>query len=132
MALNWIAIVGAAIAGFFVGWGWYALFGKPWMRALGWSEEQCKERKMPLLPMAIALVANLAMAALLGCFILDFGIETHLDALLLAGVTGVAFILTTTATNNAFQGRSHILTAIDSGHWIVVLLVQAAILVSFP
>ena len=33
----------------------------------------------------------------------------------------VGFVVTTMLVNNAFAGRRYALTAIDAGHWLVVL-----------
>jgi hypothetical protein len=41
------------------------------------------------------------------------------------------FMLTTMAVNNAFTGRKVMLTAIDAGHWLGVMLIIGAILGAF-
>jgi Protein of unknown function (DUF1761) len=41
------------------------------------------------------------------------------------------FVLTTTAVNQAFQGRPPAVTAIDAGHWLAVLLLMGAIIGAF-
>ena len=39
--VNWIAVIGAALAGFLVGGIWYGpIMGKRWMGAVGLTEEQ--------------------------------------------------------------------------------------------
>jgi hypothetical protein len=40
----------------------------------------------------------------------------------------LGFIATTLTTNYAFSGHKYRLTAIDGGHWLVVLIVMGAIL----
>jgi hypothetical protein len=40
----------------------------------------------------------------------------------------LGFVVTTLAVNNAFGGRRVMLTAIDAGHWLVVLLIMGAII----
>ena len=40
----------------------------------------------------------------------------------------LGFVVTAMAVNNAFGGRSLLLTAIDAGHWLVVLLIMGAII----
>jgi hypothetical protein len=44
------------------------------------------------------------------------------------GKTMDAFVVTTMAVNNAFSGRSAMLTVIDSGHWLAALIVMGAII----
>lgn len=130
--MEYLAILAAAVAGFFLGWGWYAALGKPWQRALGWSAEECKNQKMPALALALAFLADLASA--LGLFMLfqHMQVDNVFKAGSVAATIGVLFVLTTTAANNAFQKRSHVLTLIDGGHWIAVLLVESIVLVAFP
>ena len=41
------------------------------------------------------------------------------------------FVLTTVATNNAYPGRKTMLTVIDAGHWLGVLVIIGAILGGF-
>lgn len=41
------------------------------------------------------------------------------------------FVLTTVAVNYAFQGVKRMLTIIDAGHWLGVLLVQGAVIGAF-
>jgi hypothetical protein len=43
----------------------------------------------------------------------------------------VGFVLTTTATNQAFHGTKPIVTVIDAAHWLVVLAVMGAIIGAF-
>ncbi len=40
----------------------------------------------------------------------------------------LGFVVTTNAVNNAFQKRKTMLTVIDSGHWLVVLIVSGAVI----
>ncbi len=41
------------------------------------------------------------------------------------------FILTSIAVNHAFSGRKTMLTVIDAGHWLGVMLILGAILGAF-
>ena len=41
------------------------------------------------------------------------------------------FILTTIAVNNAFSGRKAMLTVIDAGHWLGVMVILGAMLGAF-
>jgi hypothetical protein len=47
----------------------------------------------------------------------------------IAGATiGVGFVLTSTLVNNMFQQKSLMLTVIDSGHWVLALVVESVVL----
>jgi hypothetical protein len=43
----------------------------------------------------------------------------------------LGFMLTSIAVNNAFSGRKAMLTVIDAGHWLGVMLIIGAILGAF-
>lgn len=130
--INEIAVVVAAIASFAFGSAYYMAVGKRWMAALGKTEAEfrAKGRKVPVVPMAIALVAQLVMAYMLSGVMGHLGAE-HIDAWggVIAGffVWG-GFVVTTMAVNLAFQGARPALWVIDSAHWLGVLAIQGLII----
>ena len=68
-AVNWVAIVAAALSMFVIGGLWYGpLFAKPWQTAAGLSDEQLKGANMPLI-FGLAFVLSLLMAANLAFFV---------------------------------------------------------------
>ena len=128
MQINYMAVVIAAIAGFLVGWGWYTVFGKVWMEALGKKQKDCKPTPMPFI---IAGVSCLLIAWMLA------GLMGHLSDITVRGgiisalFVWLGFVLTTTGTNQAFHGDKPVVTAIDAGHWLAVLVVMGAIIGAF-
>jgi Protein of unknown function (DUF1761) len=68
------------------------------------------------------------MAWVLAGLIKHIGPVTIRAGLISGGFCWFGFVLTTITVNNAFGGRKYALTAIDSGHWLAVLLVIGAIL----
>jgi hypothetical protein len=125
--INYLAVVIAAVAGFLVGWGWYAVFGKVWMQGLG----KTTDRAMPIVPLIIAGVACLVMAWMLAGLMGHLGNITIRGGAISGAFVWVGFVLTTTATNQAFHGDKPVVTAIDAGHWLAVLLVMGAIIGAF-
>ena len=127
MSVNYIAVFIAAIASWIAGAVWYGVLGKQWMAALEWTDGD-SQRKMPVGPMIISFIAELIMAFMLAGLIRDLG-PTGLRTGIITGLAcWFAFVATTIAVNNAFQKRKPALTLIDSGHWLVVLLVQGIVL----
>ena len=128
MPINYLAVVVAAIAGFALGWGWYTVFGKLWQDALGKRKEDCKPTPLPF---AIAAIGCVLMAWMLA------GLMGHLsDVTIKGGVVSaifvwIGFVLTTVATNHAFEGMRPLVTAIDAGHWLAVLVLMGAIIGAF-
>jgi hypothetical protein len=130
IAVNYIAVIVAAVAGFFLGWGWYAVFGKIWKEGLGRKKEDC-EGPMPIVPLVIAGVSCFLMAWMLAGLMAHLSDITIKGGLVSAVFVWAGFVLTTTATNQAFHGDRPVVTAIDLGHWLAVLLVMGAIIGAF-
>jgi hypothetical protein len=79
-------------------------------------------------PFIVSIVSNALMAWVLAVFLTRFG-DISVGSGICAGfLAWLGFVLTTIATNNAFPGRPWTLTAIDSGHWFAVLLVQGIVI----
>lgn len=122
--ISYLAVIVAAIAGFVFGMGWYMLFGKQWMAAIGMKEQP----KPTAAPFIIAFVSQLVMAWLLAGLIGHLGEVTVAQALITAASVWVGFVLMTMIVNHRFQGSPWSLTAIDSGHWLGVLLAMGLII----
>jgi len=129
--LNFLAIGIAAVVSFVFGGLWYGVFGKAWMDALGKSEADIRSagRPMPVL-LGITFVAQLVMAWVLAGTIghLGAGQVSLRNGLISAGFIWFGFVLTTQIVNHGYQGAKSALTAIDSLHWLGVLLIQGAII----
>jgi hypothetical protein len=133
MTINYIAVFVAAIASWIAGAVWYGVLGKQWMAALGWTEADMKGhgdggKKMPAGPMIISFVAEVIMAFMLAGLIRHFGAVNVRNGILTGALCWFGFVATTIAVNNAFQKRSNMLTVIDAGHWLVVLVILGVVL----
>ena len=56
------------------------------------------------------------------------GSVTIRSAVISALFAWAGFVLTTIVVNYSFGGRSYALAAIDSGHWLVVLVLMGAVI----
>ena len=129
--VNWLAVLVAAIAAMPLGAVWYSpmLFARPWMRAIGKSEEEMRTRSGPGLPylLVLAFVAWLVVAYVLS-WIVDWAeANSVVEGLAVGFLCFFGFVLTGMAVNTAFAGRGRDLLLIDGGHLLLVLLVQGAI-----
>ncbi len=130
METNYVAVLVAAIAGWLLGAAWYGILGKQWMNALGWDEEKIKGHRnnMPVTPMIMSLIALLIMAYMLAGIMAHVGPATIGIGVISGALVWLGFTITTIAVNNAFQMRNPMLTIIDGGHWLAVLVLQGAVL----
>jgi hypothetical protein len=131
--INYIAVIIATLAGFGLGAVWYMVLGGAWMRALGKTKDQFDrgEGAAKALPFVVSLVALFLMAWMLA------GLMGHLGDVTVRGgaISGlfvwVGFVITTMGVNHAFSGAKPMLTLIDGGHWLAVLLVMGAVIGAF-
>ena len=78
----------------------------------------------------LAFTACLIMAWMLAGVLghLGPGQVTLRNGVISAAFLWFGFVLTSTVVNNAFAGRAWGLTAIDVGHWLIVLLAMGAVI----
>lgn len=127
MTINFVGILLAAVASWVIGAIWYGVLGKQWMAALGWGPDD-RPKSMPAGAMITSFVAEVIMAMMLSGLLTHFGAVGIKGGMIAAAGCWLGFVATTIAVNNAFQHRKLMLTLIDSGHWLLVLLVQGVVL----
>ena len=130
---SYLGVLVAAIAGFAFGAAWYTALSRQWMAARGLTEAEARARTGPSpLPFVVSFVALLIMAWMLSGILLHLargGTAMSARSGLVSGFfLWLGFVITTMAVNHAFQGERRMLTLIDGGHWLGVLLIQGAIL----
>ena len=124
----YMAVPAATVAAWIFGAAWYGVLGKAWMRAQDIDPESCKDKKMPLAPMAASFGAVLLMALALRHVLARLELFRWNEGLFTGVMIGVFFVATTILVNNMFQGRKLMLTLIDSLHWIIVLAIEGTVL----
>lgn len=129
--INLVGVLLGTVAGFAFGAIYYTLLGKHWLDAIGKSEEDVKGRSAG--PFITSFVSLLVMGTVLAWHFDQQGSEgmSSVGAITSAVILWLGFIVTSMATNNAFQGAKAKLTVLDSVHWLGVLVVQALIVVRF-
>jgi len=131
--VNWISVFVAAAASWIFGAIYYTSLAKQWHAAQGKTLEQCKAENAGKSPLqkATPFILSYAGAVIMGVVL--FGILVHVNMFTArAGIISGAFcwfgfVLTTIVVNNAYTNRKAKLTAIDSGHWLGVLVIIGAI-----
>ena len=83
---------------------------------------------MAYAPFIIAFVAELVMAWTLAGILGHLGVITVRYGVLSAVFVWFGFVLTTMAVNYAFGSRGLNVYAIDAAHWLLVLVVQGAVI----
>ena len=126
--VNWLAVIVCAVVNMVVGALWYGpLFGKRWMKEVGYSQEDI--RSGPVWPLyLLAMLNSLCMAFVLANVIAWADVTGIAGGLLLGLVMWIGFTGFTFAVNHAFEGRSIAHWAINACTYLVGLLIMGAIL----
>jgi hypothetical protein len=128
--INYLAVLVAAVASWLAGAAWYGALGQAWLGALGKTKEELmgpSGRPSPL-PFVVSFLAELVMAWALAGIIGHVGQVTLANGIISGFFAWLGFVATTILVNHRFAGASLKLTAIDGGHWLIVLLVQGAVI----
>lgn len=133
--VNVLAVVVAAIAAWFFGAAYYGPLGKTWVEAQGKTIEEIKcggkTGLAKVAPFILSFIAELIMASILAALVIRAGAVTIKSGLAWGALMWFGFMLTTMTTNYAFAGRKSLLTVIDAGHWLGVMLIMGAIIGAF-
>lgn len=135
--INYIAVIGAAVAAIVLGALWYGpVFGKQWMALAGLTKEGMKSMKMsPAVAMFGGLITSLLMA-----YVLSHGITFGNAYLGTSGVAGgmmgafwywLGFAVPLTGGAYLWEGKSIKLWILNAGYYLVALMLMGAILGAF-
>ena len=114
MAVNWLAVIAAALSSFVLGGVWYsALFAKPWMQAAGLTEEQVRSGNPAIIFGGSFVLAFIASAT----FALFLGSEINATTGSLYGLcAGLCWVATSFGGTYLFEHRSLSLFLINGGY----------------
>ena len=132
--INHTAILLAAVAGWLGGAVYYTVLATPWLAAQGKTVEQHKAELAAetgiakFAPFILAFVAELAMAWVLAGMVGHLGAVTIRSAVISGLFLWAGFSVATMLVNNAFAGRRAMLTLIDAGHWLLVVVLMGLVI----
>ncbi len=131
MAINWIAVVVAAVSTFVLGGLWYGpLFGKAWMAASGMTEEKAAQGNMAKIfgiSFLLQLLAAVVLAAFLGTEeVMPFG-----PAVAASASIGIAWVAPAFGVVYMFEQRSFKHFAVNAGYHIVSFILMGLIIAAW-
>ena len=128
MDVNWVAIVVCVVVYMIIGSLWYSpiLFVKPWMKLLG-NKKQGNMSDLPKL-LVVSFIAGLLMAYVLSVIMAAM----HPASIWYGAVGGfwtwLGFIATYSLVNILYEGRPLQLFYINSGYYLVSLILMGMII----
>ncbi len=128
-AVNFLAILVAAIAHMVLGFLWYGpLFSKPWMAARGMKAEDMQNQSFNPVGYLVPFVGALVSAYVLSLFITATGQTMAGGGLLVGLLAGLGLLVPAYAATYLFSGKSMTLYLIDVGYSVVSLAIMGLIL----
>ena len=126
-AVNWLAVIIATVASWALGAGWYMVFAKPWLAAIGKTRDQINGKDPS--PYIFSVLVQLVMAffvaaitpALFGATNIGTGVQTGV-------LMWVGFVITSMIQGHRYEGAPWSRTLIDGGYLLAVLVVQGLII----
>lgn len=124
--LDWVGIGIATVLAFALGGVWYGpLFGSAWLAAIGKTMDDIEPSPAPyIISFFTALLTCVVVAALLK----GLGVTGLGGGAALGAITGVGFIATAMASDNAFCGWGTKLYVIQAGYRVTYAILMGAIL----
>ena len=124
---NHLAILVAALIQFFLGALWYSLlFAKPWMAL---TRHTPGERpKVAVVAMVSSFIGGLILSFVLAHVVLWSGAATVGWGALIGFICWLGFIAAPLLAETMYEQRPFKLFAINSGYWLVALLVSGGLL----
>ena len=127
--LNHLAVVVSAVILWLLGAVWYspALFAKPWMALLGINKGATKGSSM-IAGMITSFVCDVILAFILAHIVIWTQAATFGWGALVGFIVWVGFIAAPNLPQGIYEGRPFKLFAINSGYWLVGLLIIGGVL----
>jgi hypothetical protein len=125
---NYLAITLAAIACFLFEAAWYSYFLQAWLDGIGRTEQWLDHCGVnPALQYGTALLSAALIAGTISCVTQLTGPQTALRGMRVAALLWLGCVLTTWATEYVFEVRTYKLFAINTGFWLIGMVLMGAI-----
>lgn len=125
---NYFAILVAAIACFLLEALWYSVFLNPWLKGIGRTMDWLTAQGVSFpLQCATALVSAAVLATAISAFTQRTGAQTAWRGVKIAAALWAGCVLTTYATEYVFEVRSYAIFSINTGFWLLGMMLMGAI-----
>jgi hypothetical protein len=130
--LNHLAVVVSAVILWLLGAVWYspALFAKPWMALLGIEKGATKGSSM-IAGMITSFVCDIILAFILAHIVIWTQASTFGWGALVGFLVWVGFIAAPNLPQSIYEGRPFKLFAINSGYWLVGMVIIGGVLAAW-
>ncbi|MBI4895479.1 MAG: DUF1761 domain-containing protein [Candidatus Aenigmarchaeota archaeon] len=131
-SVNLLAVLVAAIASFIIGFLWYGpLFGKSWIKMMGWTPKQTAEaRKKGMAKSAVVgFISGLVISFVLANIIKFSGALSLIEGLAIGFLVWIGFVAAIMLGSVLWEGRDIKLYVLNVSCYLVSFLVMSAIFI---
>lgn len=133
--MNYLALLVAGIASMTLGFLWYnpILFGKPWMKLMGYTSESLKKAQKEMgklygVSFLLTLITGFVLAHVMAMSINFFNYPALTTGLISAFWMWLGFVMPVQVTDTIFGNKKVKLLAINTGYQLFSLVVMGVIL----
>ncbi len=127
--INFLAVIVSTVISMVMGAMWYGpLFGKPWMKEVGYTEEDLKKDFNPAKTYGLTMLLQFVIVYVLARLIGYTGAEGVAEGLRLAFLCWIGFTGATTGITYLFERKTLRFFLINSGYHLVVMLIAGVVL----
>ena len=128
--INYLAVFVCGIISMLIGAMWYGpVFGKAWMKEVGYTEDDLKKDFNPGKTYGLAVVSHIFMALVLAYLLQLTNASAIMDSIRISLSAWFGFIFLTMFINSLFARKTFRLVAIDSGYQLVNMILFGIILI---
>jgi len=127
--INYLAVLVAAVASFVLGFLWYGpLFGKPWMKMMGFTPKSVKKMKLsPMQAMGLGFLISLLTPYVLSHFVDYLEVTTFAGAVQLAFWFWLGLVAPVQTGVFLWEGKPFKLFVLNTIYNLLVLIVMTGI-----
>lgn len=129
--VNYLAVLVAAVATFFLGGAWYTALAKPWQRFNGYSDEQVKQmqaKRPPPVFFGGMLVSYLVLSLVVAVLFNTFGVDTYREGALAGFLIWLGPAAAIGFTSFIASDKQIGAFVLDAAYQLVFLVMSGAIL----
>ena len=134
VAVNYISVLGAAVASFVLGMLWYGvIFCKPWMQLMGLNEKKAKAAKQTGMAKlhVIAFITGVVMSYVLAYVISYSGASGIFEAVSVGFLVWLGFVATIMLGSVLWENKPIKLYVLNASYYLISILLMSVILVLF-
>lgn len=124
---NYLTVLVAGVVNMVLGFVWYsALFGKQWTKFQGWTKEEMEKKKKESnmgVMYGMMFVSALVLAYFMSWVVHLTGASDWMSGAMVGGMVWLGFVATTQFANWLFSGKKVGLYFIDTGYYLVSLVI---------